>query len=228
MSQWVLERIKRSKGLINPIPGLCFWFYTPDVCSRLFEIWIRHQEPPLDEGKVRVRWTCQCGRRLWDDFVELRVGAAEDLRRSLERFENNILRSPQGFASSAQGTSAVQEPPGVYIPGSSPNSATSTGMPTALGSPDVSSSAVTLARDTSSSTSRSLQNPGDKFLLLCLSKTNDTIRVSQHPVQHITNDFQLFRMLQDVYADYRGTFARLFSPRKIVSLNFTKVGPLHS
>lgn len=223
----LIERKKALKALNIPIHRLYLWLHTSSMCLRVFNIWTRYQEPPLDEGKVRVRWTCQCGKKLWDDFVELRAGAAEDLRKSLERFENNVLRRPQGSAI-AQGTSAIQEPPTVYLPASSPNWATSTGMSTTLGSSEFSSSAVTVAGDTSSSTPGSLQNLDNKFLLLCLSKTNDTLRVSQHPVQQITNDFQLFRMLQDVYADYRGVFARLFSPRKIVSLNFTKVGSFPS
>ncbi|KAF7507687.1 hypothetical protein GJ744_010240 [Endocarpon pusillum] len=41
-------------------------------------------EPPLENGKVRVRWTCRCGRQLYDDFKEARPGAAEDLGKLLD------------------------------------------------------------------------------------------------------------------------------------------------
>ena len=227
LSQQKIEHKRAPKALIVHLRRLYVWLYMSSVCSRAFDIWIRHQEPPLDEGKVRVRWTCQCGNRLWDDFVELRAGAAEDLRKSLEIFENNVLKRPQGSADNAQGPNALQEPPAAYLPASSSNNAISTGVSTTLGSSETSPSAVTSARDTISSESK-IEIPGDKFLLLCFSKTNDTLRVSQHPVQHITNDFQLFQMLRDVYADRRGTFARLFSPRKIVSLSFRKVSPIQS
>ncbi len=229
-SQQKIDRKNASKSLNVHIHRLYVWLYMSIISSSIFDRWIRNQEPPLDEGKVRVRWTCQCGRRLWDDFVELRAGAAEDLRKSLECFENNVLGRPQGSVSSAEGTSVIQEPPAAYLPASPPSSAVSTSLSTTPGSSEISPSAVIAARGTSPyvSTSTSLQNTDDKFLLLCLSKTNDTLRVSQFPVQHIRNDFQLFCMLRDVYAAYRGTFARLFSPRKIVSLNFRKASPIPS
>ncbi|KAL9070497.1 MAG: hypothetical protein Q9161_004793, partial [Pseudevernia consocians] len=128
LSRQKIERKRAPKALIVHLRRLYVWLYMSSVCSRAFDIWIRHQEPPLDEGKVRVRWTCQCGNRLWDDFVELRAGAAEDLRKSLEIFENNVLRRPQGSADSAERTSALQEPPVAYLPASSSSHAVSTGV----------------------------------------------------------------------------------------------------
>ena len=222
-----INRKNASKALNVHVHRLYVWLYTSTVSSSIFDRWIRNQEPPLDQGKVRVRWTCQCGKRLWDDFLELRAGAAEDLRKSLECFENNVLRRPQGSGSSAEGTSVIQEPHAAYLPASSSSSAVSTGVSTMPRRSEISAIA---ARGTNPcvSTPTSLQNPDDKFLLLCLSKTNDTLRVSQFPVQHITNDFQLFCMLRDVYEAHRGLFARLFSPRKIVSLNFRKASPIPS
>ncbi|PQE12412.1 transcription factor c2h2 protein [Rutstroemia sp. NJR-2017a BVV2] len=38
---------------------------------------------PVAEGKVRIEWYCKCGQRLYDDFTELKPGAAEELRESL-------------------------------------------------------------------------------------------------------------------------------------------------
>ncbi|KAL8988419.1 MAG: hypothetical protein Q9177_002509 [Variospora cf. flavescens] len=40
-------------------------------------------EATLAADKTRIRWTCPCGSRLYDDFVELRPGAANELRTSL-------------------------------------------------------------------------------------------------------------------------------------------------
>ncbi|KAF2721863.1 hypothetical protein K431DRAFT_202471, partial [Polychaeton citri CBS 116435] len=42
-------------------------------------------EPPVEFGKVRVRWTCACGEQLYDDFVERRAGAARELEAYLNR-----------------------------------------------------------------------------------------------------------------------------------------------
>ena len=44
------------------------------------------RETKLGRGKVRIRWTCQCGAVLWDDFKELRPGPAEELRKNLQSF----------------------------------------------------------------------------------------------------------------------------------------------
>ena len=46
-------------------------------------------ECSLEGGKTRVRWRCVCGRKMYDDFSELRPGAAADL----EMWLNNSMRS---------------------------------------------------------------------------------------------------------------------------------------
>ena len=217
MNQQKIDRKNAWKALSFHINWLYVWSHSSTV-SRMFDTLILNQEPPLGAGKVRIRWTCHCGKRLWDDFVELRAGAADDLRKSLEHFENNVLRGPQESASGAEGTSVIQEPLAAHLSASSPSYAISTGVPTTPEGSEVPPSAVIAARGNNSRE----KDLVDKFLLLCLSKSNDTLRVSQFSVNHITNDFQLFCMLRDVYAAYRGNFARLFSPRKVVSLRFRK------
>ena len=62
-----------------------------------------------------------------------------------------------------------------------------------------------------------------KFLLLCLSKSNDTLRLLQLDVGSVRSDVLLFRMLQSEYLAYGGVWGRWFSPRKIVSVKFRKV-----
>lgn len=43
----------------------------------------------LEGGKTRVRWRCVCGRKMYDDFIELRPGAAADL----EKWLNDSIRN---------------------------------------------------------------------------------------------------------------------------------------
>ena len=52
-------------------------------------------EPPVAPGEVRIRWICLCGTALWDDFKELRPGAAEDLQRCLRSYTPHKLRYPK-------------------------------------------------------------------------------------------------------------------------------------
>ena len=42
-------------------------------------------EQPVEAGKTRVRWTCSCGEKLHDDFIEKRPGAARALEAYLNR-----------------------------------------------------------------------------------------------------------------------------------------------
>jgi hypothetical protein len=42
-------------------------------------------EQPVPPGKVRVRWTCACGKQLHDDFIERQPGAARKLEAYLNR-----------------------------------------------------------------------------------------------------------------------------------------------
>ncbi|KAL8680037.1 MAG: hypothetical protein Q9186_003755 [Xanthomendoza sp. 1 TL-2023] len=44
-------------------------------------------EKRLAAGKSRVRWTCSYGQRLYDDFIETRPGAANELRAALHTFD---------------------------------------------------------------------------------------------------------------------------------------------
>ena len=46
-------------------------------------------ECSLEREKTRVRWRCVCGRQMYDDFIELRPGAAADL----EKWLNDSIRN---------------------------------------------------------------------------------------------------------------------------------------
>ena len=201
-----------------------FSLYLLEFYLNLFSRLTWHWEPLLDRGKIRVRWTCQCGRRLWDDFEELRPGAAEDLRKSLDYRERAGVRRLQGLVSEAEGTHGPRDRRPISLPMqnlalANPTSTVSSTQP--LNNRGISTGRV-IAVDT-------MPTPGNsptsemKFLLLCFSKPNDTLRLFQLNLQHITDDIRLFQMLQATYISHRGILARIFSPRKIVSVNFRKV-----
>ena len=56
--------------------------------SRMSENCIRRSEALIDRDRVRIRWIYRCVKKLWDDFRELRPGAAEDLRKCLNFYES--------------------------------------------------------------------------------------------------------------------------------------------
>lgn len=62
--------------------GPCAWDYYQ---SQIYEKLCLKLEPHVPAGKTRLRWNCHCGRRLYDDFEELRPGAVAELERSLNK-----------------------------------------------------------------------------------------------------------------------------------------------
>lgn len=62
-------------------------------------------EPPVEAGKVRVKWTCSCGDQLYDDFTELRPGAARALEAYLNRPRTRTGGGSPTTPSSAGGRS---------------------------------------------------------------------------------------------------------------------------
>ena len=55
-------------------------------------------ERPLAEAKKRVRWKCGCGRNFYDDFTELRSGAAAEL----EKWLNDSMKKHAGSSPSSR------------------------------------------------------------------------------------------------------------------------------
>ena len=188
-------------------------FLVGSLGLRLYESYMQRWEPPIDRDKERIRWRCRCGKILWDDFRELRPGAAEDLRRRLHFYMGTM---------SAQGTNHPQQTPNSYSPGG-----TATGS---VATTPISSNTEALRHSTANVTAEgSIGNavpPADntekKFLLLCFCKPRDTLRLYQLNVEHIKTDFQLFQLLQQTYRDYQGLSGRLLSPRKIKAIVFRK------
>lgn len=197
--------------------------YMKKCSSTMLQSWDRFREPPLDEHKVRIRWTCQCGSRLWDDFKELSPGAAEQLCEDLDLSARNIVERPQRSANGDQQPGNSQPPPSEQAMG------VGLGLSTAAGAYTPSASALGSSQRLPGITTTTGQSPSyssisdEKFLLLCISRRNDTLRLLQLNVEHIKNDFSLFRLLQTAYKDHQGAVARYLSPRKLVSINFRKV-----
>ena len=217
-----------------------------NIGSQVLNSWDLYWEPQLDEGKVRIRWTCRCGMKLWDDFKELRPGAAEELRRSLESY--SYIDRMHRSANEARLSTASQPELIECLARHEQGLSNDVGPPETLytiedGDIGLASLAHITMSPSQSSRSRQrgsaspIDKPADtglsrrisrncvgKFLLLCSCKRNDTLRLLQLPIEHITNDFRLFQELRVAYAARRGTLTRWFSPRRLISISFRKVG----
>ena len=178
--------------------------------SRMFESYVRRWEPLKDQDKVRIRWRCRCGTMLWDDFRELRPGAAEDLRACLNFHESTM--NSQGTNNLALGGNAAGSV--ARMPVSSYAAASDQ-----LSTVDAAEGGIMTAESPPSNIS-SLEA---KYLLLCFKKPRDTLRLYHLSVENVKNDFQLFQLLRQTYQTYRGLSGRLFSPRHVRSIAFRKV-----
>ena len=182
--------------------------------SRICESYMRRWEPLIDRDKVRIRWECRCGRKLWDDFRELRPRAAEDLRRSLHFNESTVsaqgTNEPSSYSLGGNGNLSVARTPVLSNSGASNHSHAATAA----------TEGGVVTTEPPSSTS---PGPEPKFLLLCFRKPGDTLRLYHLNVEDIKTDFELMRLLQQKYWTHQGLLGRFFSPRKIKSVMFRKV-----
>ncbi|KAK0517191.1 hypothetical protein JMJ35_000346 [Cladonia borealis] len=81
-------------GKLKIFMDFYFWFV-----AHLVELYISIaeslglREPALESLDKRVRWTCVCGCRLYDDFEELSPGAVQVLQRHLDNSDPQLDRS---------------------------------------------------------------------------------------------------------------------------------------
>lgn len=76
----------KPRNQVLVLAGLAFGAMTRTAFHNIQ--WLQRNygpEPPVETGKVRVRWTCSCGEQLYDDFIERRPGAARELEAYLNR-----------------------------------------------------------------------------------------------------------------------------------------------
>ncbi|KAI7222368.1 6-phosphogluconate dehydrogenase C-terminal domain-like protein [Hortaea werneckii] len=80
------------------------WAVLTKIIETLQWIQRRYGPPqPVAQDRSRVKWTCSCGEELFDDFVELRPGAARELEAYLNRPRTYTGGSPTS-PSSSQGS----------------------------------------------------------------------------------------------------------------------------
>ena len=195
--------------------------YTAYLGPTMLQTWNSLREPALEEGKVRVRWTCQCREKLWDDFKELVPGATEQLRQDLDGKSSMIRGSLQHISNEVQRPDKFQLTPAVDMKRTRSSLSTAGNAASPSGSDSERSQKPMPAGIGMSVTGR--PSLDKKFLLLCVARRRDTLRLVQLNVEHVQSDFNLFRMIRKVYKDHRTFMERFLSPRKLISINFRKV-----
>jgi len=153
----------------------------------------------------------RCGKELFDDFKELRPGAAEDLASTLRRMhsgpQSNPNRQHSGLQSLAQ---AVRQ----QISGR---------MSSWLSTPN-SSLPIHNRSETSNSNTNIASLPNSKrlFLLSCIGYGRYTTRLSQQQLDDVRTDRQLFFLMRGQYLS-KHWWRRLQSFRTLIGLDFVQV-----
>ncbi|MCJ1240168.1 hypothetical protein MMC14_008168 [Varicellaria rhodocarpa] len=166
------------------------------------------REPPLKEGKVRIRHRCRCGKQIFGDYQELRPGAAAKWQERL----NKQLGAAEGSGRRGKISDTLKILFDRLTFQTRENKKSSD-------TPDLPLTNI-------SSTPDPNQRPNSqaptslKFLLLCIKHEKWAIKLKHANACSITSDVQLFRILA---SEYRAARCRsLLSMRKLGSIKFLR------
>ncbi|KAF4542542.1 Transcription factor c2h2 [Lasiodiplodia theobromae] len=178
-------------------------------------------EKPVPKDHVRVRWTCTCGKELYDDFIERRRGAARELEAYLNRPRAHA--SPSSPSHSAH--SSFSEPSQVFSnnPSLAPSPATTWGS---LGGGDVSPSnySPTALRSNNPFSVRVSTLPPTRWLLTCADEGEFTTKLSHVDVTEtkIRSDRDLAMAVRSLYSHVNRKWWRILRLRGLTSIDFVQ------
>ncbi|KAH7032355.1 hypothetical protein B0J12DRAFT_582656 [Macrophomina phaseolina] len=178
-------------------------------------------EKPVATDHVRVRWTCTCGKQLYDDFVERRRGAARELEAYLNRPRAHT--SPSSPAHSTR--SSFSEPNQIFSnnPSVSPSPATTWGSLSGDSSFPSNNSPTTLRSNNPFSVRVSTLPPA-RWLLTCADEGQFTTKLSHVDVTEtrIRSDRDLAMAVRALYAHVNRAWWRVLRLRGLVSVDFVQ------
>ncbi|KAH8652674.1 hypothetical protein BGZ60DRAFT_519845 [Tricladium varicosporioides] len=192
--------------------------------------------PALDEGKIRIEWKCRCGKIIWDDFLELKPGAAARLA---EHLSGEARSQPQKkgskFTSTAMAISGILQKLRGLIPGMKngqtaglPLHTTSNTASNGSGRPQAHTDLGTnsgMNGSLSSHAKLASNQPVDSlWLLLCYSKGRYSTRLLQLDLtsENAVCDKSLFHVMRANYFNMKSFWHRHFSLRVLAGIKFVR------
>ena len=176
-------------------------------------------ERPLVDGKKRVRWRCGCGRNCYDDFTELRSGAAAEL----EKWLNDSMRKhPGSSASNCQQSAALTS-------AVSPNAGSSGYQQTAES--DISLQSLGPSANVRSAwnmdAAASIDVNLEKcWLILCGNvKRGPDVLLTQLNLSSTPSDKSLFDDMKNVYSNFKQSWTLRSFLRGVKTIRFVQVSP---
>ncbi|TEY61539.1 hypothetical protein BOTCAL_0167g00140 [Botryotinia calthae] len=182
--------------------------------SNAISIWGR---PPVALGKTRIEWRCKCGHRIYDDFTELRPGAANRLKQALTNNDsgNTNANRISRFSDYSRSFSNILSIFTVWSSNSSRKSLSS-GLPTHEPSKNQ------LDSNNPNTVEPILLPVENLYLLLCYPSGRYATRLLQLGLHNLEpkSDQSLFNTLRTNYRSMRGRFLNLVSLKTLKSIKF--------
>ncbi|GKU07507.1 unnamed protein product [Fusarium langsethiae] len=178
----------------------------------------KHCKRPATHHRTRVSWSCRCGHKGYDDYLERRAGAAEELRILLKDYEEMNIELVDSTGSTSAKTSMANFIS--IIKAAFPISylkKTSGKLPIFN-----QRKRFDEACQTSSATVTSAVDPKHRFLLVCAPFEKQVSKAHQPDICKIHSDRDFFHALRYNYSDSRGAF-RWRWLRRVSSIDFVKV-----
>ncbi len=174
-------------------------------------------ERPLAQGKTRVRWRCGCGRNMYDDFTELRSGAAAEL----EKWLNDSIRKHAGSHSSEPRQTSQLTSAALSNMGSSRDQQTA-GSDISLQS--LASQTNTLLVSNGNAASALDVHLVKCWLLVCgNSKRGPDSLLKQLDISHTPSDKDLFVEMNNLYSNLRSAWGLRPFLRGVKTIRFVQV-----
>ena len=152
---------------------------------------------------------------MYDDFIEQRPGAAEELEESLNKCPTGtsssgpshvVSNSFSPFEGATNYSAHVQQPSGTGIP--TPN------LPQGYDPHPPNSGRTSTVVEC---------DPERRWLLVCAKGKKRPISLAQLDVCSTSSDKELFREVRKIYASVRSRWSQFFSLRTIQSIKFVQV-----
>lgn len=196
------------------------------VLTQIIEIlqWVQsHYGPPqpVAQDRSRVKWTCSCGEELFDDFVELRPGAARELEAYLNRPRTYTGGSPTS-PSSSQGSRSFTGSSVGGIPSANTSWSSYGFQNTSPGGED-----KLKVPGTSTGSSFSLpffNQPEPPWLLTCANEGRSTPKLAHLDMapHNIRSDKDLAMALRNHYFEINNKWWRALKLRGLATIDFVQ------
>ena len=174
-------------------------------------------EGPLGEGKTRVRWRCGCGRNMYDDFTEIKPGAAAELQKWL----NDSMINHTGLGASTSSQNATLRLTG---PSSSANAGHRQPAESDISLQSLAPSGGTLP-GSNNNAAIAVEIRSEKcWLLLCgKSKRGPDSLLTQLNLYSTSSDKELFHEMKSSYSNLRNHWALRPFLRGVKTIRFVQV-----